>query len=301
MEKKDRSKELLIPTSYYEKLAKASQELYADYLSDLTRKRQGYLLLCSVITILVAYAFIQPTGGSLIVDFIIPSNFEVSRIVAGALSLYFLILYLGGVLQDRNAYLLRVQPILIDLNGLSLEIAAKIYKIKHAKDRKLLKEKLQQMRSEIQQRPGNHFQIPLAERTASAVAKTVLEGLENIESRYGKDLKSLFEKYQRLLNSSNSWNSFFELTKVVNKIHSIHIKMTEEEKYFLMGFDSSLLELSEYFDESDESDQNSNERERMDFVIKSINRYKIQSFLKNLIEVLFPLGLALFAIYKSWS
>lgn len=273
----------LIPSTYYEILAKASQELYSDYFSDLTRKRQSYLLLCSVISILVAFAFIEPTGGSFIVDFIIPSNLEISKVVAGILSLYFLIIYLGGVLQDKKAYDLRVQPTIIELNGISMKIAEEIYNVEQESQnefKKNIEETLKKAFGDFYQNQSDEN----AQRLSKAIGRFSV-----LQNRHENELASLYQKYEEL-RGKRAWNSFVELTQTVNQIRTVYGQIWKQEREYLKNFHHD-LKLPIDFENENKAD-----RERVDFVIKSIKEFKFYRNLKVVFEILFPVGLALYAI-----
>jgi hypothetical protein len=89
---------------FYEAIASIGKELFGEYLSDLSRKRQTNLLVSSIIATLLSYAIVKPSEATITGIKINFLNTQILPILAGCVCLYFLIIYGIGVLQDWQYY-----------------------------------------------------------------------------------------------------------------------------------------------------------------------------------------------------
>src|SRR3990172_751617 len=84
--------------------AESGAQLYSDFFSDATRKRQGQLLISAILVILISHSLIEFTQGSLGgATFKVPDT-TVLIWIARILCLYFIVVYMLGVLQDYQAF-----------------------------------------------------------------------------------------------------------------------------------------------------------------------------------------------------
>lgn len=128
MDEKDSDK------NYIEILSALQKNLFRDFLSELSRKRQLSLLLTAVITILISFTLITPietTLGGIKFSF---TNIQILPILSGAISLYFLLLYIAGIFQDweyaqhteipmQYEYALAIRKLQDDLDSQSTDLA----------------------------------------------------------------------------------------------------------------------------------------------------------------------------------
>ena len=112
----------IVSSIYFEKFSEYVAELYMDRFSDLTRKRQTYLLTCATLVILVRLSYLAPTTGSFGgLSFTFP-NPTALNVLGGFLCLYFLVIYITGFLQDIEASKLREKLIIMKLRALSKQM-----------------------------------------------------------------------------------------------------------------------------------------------------------------------------------
>ena len=93
---------------FNESVLQIGREYFGEYLSELSRQRQGNLLLASVFAILLSYTFIKPTGGGIAGINVEILHVDALPLLAGAVTTYYLILYSIGVFQDWQYYFLRI-------------------------------------------------------------------------------------------------------------------------------------------------------------------------------------------------
>ena len=86
--------------NYIETVANLGKNLFRDFLGELTRKRQSFLLTASIITILISLAIATPIETSLIGIKFSFANTQILPLLLGSISLYFLLLYIASVIQD---------------------------------------------------------------------------------------------------------------------------------------------------------------------------------------------------------
>ncbi len=85
---------------YLETVATLGKGLFRDFLSEITRKRQSALLISSTITLLLSFTIVTPTESNILGIKFSVSNTQILPFLAGFISLYFLLLYITGVMQD---------------------------------------------------------------------------------------------------------------------------------------------------------------------------------------------------------
>ena len=78
----------------------AALELLADPLSDLTRRRQGLLLIVASVTLLLSYAVVEPGSADVLGVNLKLERPDVLPALCGLVTAYFLVLYLLGVYAD---------------------------------------------------------------------------------------------------------------------------------------------------------------------------------------------------------
>jgi hypothetical protein len=96
--------------NFFETIASIGKELFSEYLTDLTRKRQANLLVSSIIAILLSYTVVKPVEATITglkINFV---NTQILPLLAGMVCIYFLAIYGIGVLQDWQYYQYRQMP-----------------------------------------------------------------------------------------------------------------------------------------------------------------------------------------------
>ena len=78
----------------------AALKLLADPLSDLTRRRQGLLLIVASVTLLLSYAVVEPGSADVLGVNLKLERPDVLPALCGLVTAYFLVLYLLGVYAD---------------------------------------------------------------------------------------------------------------------------------------------------------------------------------------------------------
>lgn len=112
----------LNPSIYFEKFSEYVSELYTDRFSDATRKRQANLLVCATLLILVRLSYLAPTTGSLGgLSFTFPTPTALNAL-GGFLCLYFLVIYIVGILQDIEALKPREMLVIMKIRALSTQM-----------------------------------------------------------------------------------------------------------------------------------------------------------------------------------
>jgi len=96
---------------YSKSVSEIGKELFTEFLSDESRKRQTNLLLSSVIAILLSSTLIKPTQISIGVITTDSVNSKLLVFLSGLTCLYFIAIYILSIMQDLEVYKFRKMPL----------------------------------------------------------------------------------------------------------------------------------------------------------------------------------------------
>lgn len=96
---------------YAKSVSEIGKELFTEFLSEESRKRQTNLLVTSVIAILLSSALVKPTQISIGVLTTDSVNITLLVILSGLTCLYFITIYTLSILQDLEVYKFRKMPL----------------------------------------------------------------------------------------------------------------------------------------------------------------------------------------------
>lgn len=96
---------------YSKSVSEIGKELFTEFLSDESRKRQINLLLTSVIAILLSSALVKPTQISIGILTTDSVSITLLLILSGLTCLYFITVYTLSIMQDLEIYKFRKMPL----------------------------------------------------------------------------------------------------------------------------------------------------------------------------------------------
>lgn len=254
---------------YLDTLSKVGQELFSDFLSDNSRNRQNYLLVSSVVTILLAFTLITPDQtdlGGIIFKFLSP---DVPLLLSGLICLYFLLVYSICVLQDWE-----------------------VYKFKTLPGFRAIRKKLVQSLDAITRRQHVNAHDDIDNSKA----------IRDIWNKYSKKIRQLDLKIKKLIadNKSLENSAFSANPSSIKKIEANKRKIKEfqEEKNLeKLKYEKIISPLRESNTKNMGVAQTVKEGSEL---IRSVNnKYRVYNFIIVVLEIAFPVLLALFALYVS--
>lgn len=107
---------------YSKSVSEIGKELFTEFLSDESRKRQTNLLLSSIIAILLSFTLVKPTQisfGAIRIDSV---NSQLFIFLSGLTCLYFITIYILSVTQDLEVYKFRKMPLTLIWRDLQKKI-----------------------------------------------------------------------------------------------------------------------------------------------------------------------------------
>ena len=230
---------------FYILVSNIGKELFAEFLSDLSRKRQSNLLVSSVIAILISFTILKPVEASISgikIEFV---NIQAFPLLAGAVCIYLLIIYGIGVLQDWQYYQYRQIP--------TFDSISKI---------------------------RNYYQLRTSEIEQKISNATRGEEKENPE----EDDTVISIRAENDLGGGGFINWLEEMHKA-GKMDQVRkdLGIPREE------FDTMLVEMIFA-------------KKKLDFLSETTQKYNQLNKLKLFFEIIFPVGLSLFAIGSTiWA
>lgn len=107
---------------YANAISKVGQELFSDFLSNLSRKRQASFLVSSVVTILLAFSIVAPKETQFLGVKFEFSDVNLIPFLFGLVTFYLGVTYLIGVIQDWQHAKYQRETIPIELDKISEEL-----------------------------------------------------------------------------------------------------------------------------------------------------------------------------------
>jgi hypothetical protein len=114
---------------FADQVSQLGSDIFQDPISELTRKRQNYLLITSVVAILLSLTVIKPVEGNFSILKVTISNPDVITLLAGGITAYFVVVYGISVFQDMAVYryrLMRQRALLEELGLQALQAVVKV-------------------------------------------------------------------------------------------------------------------------------------------------------------------------------
>lgn len=256
---------------YLDTLSKVGQELFSDFLSDNSRNRQNYLLISSIFTILLAFTLISPGQtdiGGLIFSFTDP---DIPLILASLICLYFLFVYGICVLQDWQVYKFRTLPSF-----------------------RVIRKKLIQSLDSMARQPSKKSQ----DDSFGGSNKSFI----NIKAAHEKKIAVINGKIQKLLNENKSLeNSAFasdesSIRKIASNKRRVATLQDDKDRE-VQNFNNLLASLNSRDSTNVSVVQTARESSEL---LRSVDgKYRMYNIVIVVLEVLFPIILALVALFVT--
>lgn len=107
---------------YSKLVSEIGKELFTEYLSAESRKRQTNLLLSSIIAILLSFTLVKPTQISIGIITTDSVDSKLFLSLSGLTCLYFITIYILSIIQDSEVYKFRKMPLTIIWHDLKKKI-----------------------------------------------------------------------------------------------------------------------------------------------------------------------------------
>jgi len=255
---------------FLNRMATAGTNIFEDPMSDVTRSRQNYLLLISLVAILVSLTIITPTAGS-----VVGINFTVNSHISFVLTiviLYFLVVYLISVYQDFKKYRYKNLLSWFALDNLIRE------EYKELQDLKIT----------------DKF-----EQKSSIVTQKSLAKIKELEDRVVKIQESKSKHLKNGLPWKKGENGFYapDFTGYIEESDKLLKDLYYYEELSNKITENANRELSELSDQVKKEFDKQTKRLRDVFTIRK--DYLMLSGIRLAIEVIFPVVLSLYAIWIS--
>jgi hypothetical protein len=268
-----------INSYYINSLTKIGSMYFSETLSELSRKRQNILLICSIVTILVAFAIITPLEGEFGGVKYQFSNITIFKKLAATVTTYFFVVYMISVLRDIRLNYYQNLPAQLEMRQL-------MDKMKQANlDRR---ERIERFKEEFDKR----MSVRIEEQED---LRKLFDKVQYEYSRQRSELLNLkYDNYQMVNNETHDL--------LQSEIDMVSQKSFDEIKVF-DELGKEMLEKDGVNDlnklmRAEAYDFSLNKKFNSILEIQKIK--KLHNFLSTFVEIVFPLGLAIYAIYVGY-
>lgn len=250
--------------NFYSILAEKSKELFQNPISEETKKVQKSLLIASAITIILCLSIIKVSNitiSGVKIEIIRPNTISW---ILGFFILYYFILFITYVLQDLKIYNYNIKKTASDINDLI----------------KNLKEKIINQYKELLNRATTMDDI-FNDR------KEIIDEMDNIRKRYKIQYEELDTKSKGRPDYPDEFEKIYERKKEELKPYRELLENIEQ-------YDG----LAAFQNETNEKAQDNTYNIQMGHLYKILKVKKRLEFLRWFIEILFPIFLSIYALYK---
>jgi len=258
-------------------IATIGKDLFSDFLSELTRQRQLYLLFSSIVTILLAYPYIKNLQGDLAgIEFSFV-DLVVAKHIAGWICTYFVLVYASSVIQDMQyrRYKIILSQFQLDLMLRTQSISSQLQEIK----------KLREMFGREDQVAGFIQKLLQPKPKLKERLKAWFRNIKNVPSNVLSSLLGPLLSPRHILDA--------ELSKEIEKtLHDDNFLKT-------IGANEIKNQLNEEEDLLREKLIKVIQDREYESLQEIKNRYDVINRLRLFFEVLFPIGISCFAIWAS--
>jgi len=252
---------------FADQVSQLGSDIFQDPIGGLTRKRQNYLLLASVVAILLSLTVIKPIEGDFSILKFTISNPDVITLLAGCITTYFVVVYGISIFQDMA-----------------------IYRYRQVKQRTLLNELL--VRSvQVFLKVARDGSYELAEKAVMEKYAARLERLKAELEEFHKDTEAKANENQPNVTYLDKLKRRLELSQEMQE----RIQQFQEQSGKLI--DEQTKELTEIADRK--SMALGIQKERVEQVMKVWREYNRLSKARLVVEILFPFCLAIVAIWQT--
>ena len=257
---------------YFDSLSSVGKEFFSEFLSELTRKRQTAVLISAFIAILVSFTLVSPTEtdvAGIKFSFI---NSSVINPLAGVVCVYFLLVYVISVLQDLELHRYRTMPFLFRQEQIAHRVENEIKERERrlAELRRIFDEKWKD-RQELLDR-AEAIRLKYKPQTDELEAK--LESFNPISEHLGDTAKTLRQLQDIDRKSWQAQLKFYDFMHEYAKQDGVN----ELSKEIISSIKDVKL------------------NDKSELILKTRQRYLLYNRLRLIIEIVFPIGLSLFAI-----
>jgi hypothetical protein len=278
-----------ITYDFYKDLAGYGIDLLQDPLSEVTRNRQSSLLISSVAALLLSFALVSPTEGSLGGLTVAISHPETIKSAAGLIALYFLIIYLVNVAQDLRIYRYRLMGVAADIGSLNNKLGLSIQ---------------QNVESLQEKSKANHEVLSEMQSLFDAqneIDRKYAPNIDDIEKRIDSGIQQALPQINEGSDSA-FWESMSEYKALTKALDEIERKKAEEKRPHI----ERLNELHKTVD-TDEvmtrinqlHDATQDLRHQTELLLRAHQTRAWLQRLRIALEIIFPTALSLFGIYEA--